>query len=65
MFKIDYEHQMKSEWQRLKVLVTGCPLNNNQKNDKKMTNFLVKNEKKMKVSQKMSKKHYEAKLKIN
>ena len=25
---------------------TGCPLNSNQKNDKKMTNFLVKNEKK-------------------
>ena len=25
---------------------TGCPLNSNQKNNKKMTNFLVKNEKK-------------------
>ena len=30
----------------LNLLITGCPLNSNQKNDKKMTNFLVKNEKK-------------------
>ena len=35
--------------------MTGCPLNRNQKNDDKMTNFLVKNEKKK--MKKMSKKN--------
>ena len=44
-------------------LKIGCPLNSNQKNDKKMTNFLVKNEKKMKkMSKKIPKKHYESQL---
>ena len=34
--------------------IASCPLHSNQNNDKKMTNFLVKNEKKMKkTSQKM------------
>ena len=45
---------------------TGCPLNSNQKNDKKMTNFLVKNEKKMKkMSKKIPKNTMKANLEIN
>ena len=43
-------------------LKTGCPLNSNQKNDKKMTNFLVKNEKNEENVQKNPKKHYESQL---
>ena len=47
----------------------GCPLNSNQKNDKKMTILFVKNErkkKKMKMSKKKAKKNtMKAKLKIN
>ena len=42
---------------------SGCLLNNNQKNDKKITNVLIKDEKKMKkMSQKMPKKHYESQV---
>ena len=44
----------------------GCPLNSNQKNDKKMTIFLVKNEKKLRKCPKKCKKNtMKAKLKIN
>ena len=49
----------------LNLLITGCPLNSNQKNDKKMTNFLVKNEKKWKCPKKCQKNTMKAKLKIN
>ena len=56
------------------VAFAGCPLNSNQKNAKKKTNFLVKNKKKKKMkkmSQKMPKKsakkqtNIKTKLKIN
>ena len=48
------------------VTNASCPLNSNHENDKKMANYLVKNEKKKKeenVPQKMPKKHYESQVK--
>ena len=48
---------------KLLKLITGCPLNSNQINYKKMTNFSVKNEKKS--PPKCPKNTVKSKLKIN